>query len=175
MWIIHVGSCWGFQSSMGICWVPPQGRNWFQQVAGCKRCVCVCVLVCPRRGLSTHRARPSKGQGSRLGLDESLALVDGKACDDWRGGDGCLLHMWLHRILQRHEWRQFRQFPSCCKRTCSSSFFQEIASDCCGSQDATCSRCQAWFRAWSSSSAWSQPIGGHGTMTSHRKVCSLYS
>ena len=43
MWIIRVGSCWGFQSSMGICWVPPQGRDWFQQVAGCKTCVCVCV------------------------------------------------------------------------------------------------------------------------------------
>lgn len=55
--------------------------------------LCVCVCVCPRRGLSTHRARPSEGQGSRLGLDESLALVDGKACDHWRGGDGCLLHM----------------------------------------------------------------------------------
>ena len=53
--------------------------------------MCVCVCVCPRRGLSTHRARPSEGQGSRLGLDESLALVDGKACEHGRGGDGCLI------------------------------------------------------------------------------------
>lgn len=156
MWIIHVGSCWGFQSSMGIC------------------CVCVCACVRGEVYQRIERDLPKdKGQGlvwmnpwhlwmakhvttGVVVMDVSYTCDFIVFCKDTSDGN-------------------LDNFPNCCKRTCSSSFFQEIASDCRGSQDATCSRCQAWFRAWSSSSAWSQPIGGHGTMTSHQKVCSLYS